>query len=78
MAFHECHLGLFDVRTEDVDDNARKWVTILRRLMDTADIEDPTGRGTWIIKAERLSAADKSELAGVVDELAHWFARQSR
>lgn len=78
MAFHECHLGLLDVRPEDLDDNARHWVTVLKGLMNTTDIEDPTGRGKWPIKAERLSADDKIQLVRVMDELAHWFARRSR
>jgi len=75
-AFHECSLGLHDVRDEDLDNHARGWVAKLRELMDTSGIQDPTGRGMWLIKAEQLSEEEKFELSRIVDELAHWFRRE--
>ena len=73
FAFHECSLGLRDVRLEDLDDNARSWVEIIRETMDTTGIEDPQRRGAWFIKAERLSIEEKSRFSSAVDELAFWF-----
>ncbi len=72
-AFHECSLGLRDVRPDDLDDNARSWLRTIRETMDTTGIDDPQGRGTWFIKAERLSIDQKSPFSSAVDELAHWF-----
>jgi hypothetical protein len=45
-AFHECMLGLKDMRDEDLDDSARRWISTIRRISDTAGVDDPTGRGT--------------------------------
>jgi hypothetical protein len=74
-AFHECSLGLHDLDRDGLDDNARKWVRKLEELMSTDGLDDPSGRGLWVIKAERLSINDKIELSRVVDELACWFDR---
>lgn len=75
-AFHECSLGLHKLSDKELDDNARGWVTKLREFMDTTGIQDPAGRGTWVIKAERLTVDQKLELSRTVAELAHWFDRQ--
>lgn len=72
-AFEECSHGLHDLRNEDLDDNARRWVATIKELMDTSGIQDPSGRGTFVIKAERLTEEQKFELSRVIDELAHWF-----
>lgn len=72
-AFHECDLGLRDVCSDDLDDNARSWVRTIRQTMDTTGIDDPQGRGKWFIKAERLSIEEKSRFSSAVDELADWF-----
>jgi hypothetical protein len=77
-AFHECSLGLNDLRDEDLDEDARNWAAELRKLMDTSGLQDPSDRGLWTIKAEQLTEDQMFELSRVVDELAHWFARQSR
>lgn len=45
-AFHECELGLRDVRPDDLDDSARSWVRTIRQAMDTTGIDDPQGQGT--------------------------------
>lgn len=75
-AFHECHLGLHDLRRDNLDDNARNWLAKLEALMDTTGLEDPSGRGLWAVKAERLTVDEKLELSRVVDELAAWFDMQ--
>jgi hypothetical protein len=72
-AFHECDLGLRHVRPDDLDDTARSWVQTIRQTMDTTGISDPQGRGTWFLKAERLSVEEKYRFSSAVDELAHWF-----
>lgn len=74
-AFHECHLGLDKLPAEQLDEAARDWINTLRGLMSTDEISDPQARGTWTLKAERLSEDEKSSLSRVVDELAHWFRR---
>jgi len=72
-AFHECQLGLRDVWPDDLDDNARSWVSTIRRLMDTTGIDDSEGRGTSLLKAERLTIEEKYHFSRAVDALAHWF-----
>jgi hypothetical protein len=76
MAFHECHLGLRDLRSDDLDDRARSWVSTITRLMDTAGIDGPHSRGTWLLKAESLSIDETSEFSQAVDSLADWFHRR--
>jgi hypothetical protein len=77
-AFHECSLGLHDLRRDELDNNARQWVAKLEELMETKGLEDPSGRGLWTVKAQQLTVDQKIELSRVVDELAHWFDRQFR
>jgi hypothetical protein len=75
-AFHECSLGLHDLDHEKLDDHSSKWVNKIRELMDTSVIQDRSGRGKWLIKAEQLTEEQKIELSKAVDELANWFDRQ--
>ena len=77
-AFHECTLGLHDIRPEHLDDSARDWVRQLEGLMDDQGISDPGGLGTWHLKAEKLSEAEKFSVSRVIDELAHWFSSRAR
>ncbi len=72
-SFFECDLGLRDVRPADLDDSAQSWVSTIRRLMDTTGIDDPQGRGTSFLKAERLSIDDKYQFSKAVYEVADWF-----
>ncbi len=72
-AFHECSLGLHDIRDDDLESEALAWVRQLRDLMDTTGLEDSTGRGLWVVKAERLNEEQLFSLSRVVDELANWF-----
>jgi hypothetical protein len=73
LAFGECHHGFGSIRDEHLDDDARRWVRTIRETMNTDGIEDPQGRGTWFLKAERLTLEEKSRFSSAVDELAHWF-----
>lgn len=77
-SFHECALGLHDIRPEQLDDSARDWVRKLEDLMDDDGISDPRGLGTWQLKAEKLTEDEKFTLSRVVDELAHWFSSRAR
>lgn len=72
-AFHHCLLGFRDLDANALDDDARRCVSKITEFMDTKGIEDTTGRGTWAIKAGRLTSDQKFELTQVIDELAHWF-----
>jgi hypothetical protein len=66
-AYHECHLGLMRLQPDDFDDDARRSVSTVTMRMDTTGIEDPQGRGTWGIKADKLSVDEKFEFSSAVD-----------
>lgn len=72
-AFHECSLGLHELDRQDLDDSAAQWLRQLDDLMNTDGLDDPHGKGTWMIKAEQLDEDQKVELSRIIDELAHWF-----
>jgi hypothetical protein len=72
-AFHECYLGLMDIRSEDLDETARVWVSQLREFMDTTGMTDTSGRGLWAKKAEGFSDDEKQRVSTLVGELADWF-----
>jgi len=76
-AFHECSLALHNLDKENLDDYALTRVARLEELMSTEGLKDPSGKGLWIVKAERLTIDEKIELARIVDELAYWFDRKS-
>jgi hypothetical protein len=76
-AFHECFLGLGDLIRDDLDPDARTWIATLEALMGTTGIQDPSGRGTWQIKAETLTEDERFTLSRTVDELAWWFHSHS-
>lgn len=72
-AFHECELGLRNVRVDDLDDDAQSWVSAINWTLATTGMEDTTGRGTWPLKAESLGVEEKSRFASAVNGLADWF-----
>ena len=74
-AFMECSHGMHNLSKDSLDDSARNWINVIERFMDTSEIQDPTGRGAWLIKAEQLSVDDQMELSRLIDELAFWFER---
>jgi len=76
-AFHEYTLAFHQLDERQLDDNALRWVGKIKSLMDTSGVSAPPHEGTWIAKARTLSPEQQLELAGAVDELAHWFARRS-
>jgi hypothetical protein len=78
-AFHECMLGLEDMDAELFDDNAKRWVRIIRETSDADKLkEDKPDEGTWMAKARRLKVEQKQEFSNAVDELAHWLDDASR
>ena len=77
-AFVECSHGLHNINRDDLDDAARKSVRKLEELMDGSGLNDPLDRGLYMIKAERLSLDQKTELSRIIDYLASWFEAQSR
>lgn len=76
FAFQECSLAFerFDV-DEVKDDDARKWIKTIQRLMDTTGLHDVSGKGLWQVRAEQMSLDEKIEFSRSVDELASWFDR---
>ncbi len=54
------------------------WVRRLRELMDTSKLKHGSEVGGWQAKAKSFSAEEKAEVSRLVDELASWFAEQSR
>ncbi len=75
-AFHTCFLGFRDLKSDTLDDDARRWFDKITEMMDTTGVQDSTGRGTWAVKAEGFSTDQKIELSRAVDELSHWFDRR--
>ena len=76
-AFSQCRLGLHQLDRSQLDDNARDWLAKLDRFMDTSGLADPHSQGLWQIRAENLTESEKFELSRIIDELAHWFRRES-
>ena len=54
-------------------DDVQGWIETVRQTMDTTGIEDDSGVGTWMLKAEGLSVDEQHEFSRVIDELASWF-----
>ena len=74
-AFIECRHGLDRLDRNNLDDDSRRWIGQLEKLMSTTGLEDARGEGLFILKARTLSIDDQVQLSSVVDELAHWFRR---
>ena len=68
-----CSLGLKDLSPDALDESAAESVRSIRRIMDTAGIEDPSGRGVVLLRAERLTLEEMYDLSTAIDELARWF-----
>ena len=75
-AYWEVMLGLRDVKEDDLDENARRWIATIRRLFDAEGIKDPRHRGTAILCAEQMTVEDRADFATAVNELASWFRRK--
>ena len=78
IAFHEIHHALHQFDRSRVNDgSAIKWLDVVDALMDATGIVDPDGQGLALLKARRLTTEEKFGLSKAVDELAHWFQRES-
>jgi len=75
-AFHACHLGLMDLKREELEENPRQWITVVERAMDPEGLQDPHQLGTAFIKASSMTDDEKREFASAVDELANYFHRE--
>ena len=76
-AFHALSLAFHELDIHGLNETARCWVNKLKEYMDTTGISNPDGEGTWVIKARTFSPDDQHEISFTVDELAHWFDRES-
>jgi hypothetical protein len=77
-AFHECMLGFHDLRPDDFDSRSLSWYATIQQTMSTDGLEDSTGRGTWVIKAERLTVDEKLDFSRALNELTYWLESKSR
>jgi hypothetical protein len=77
-AFLECTLGLQDIEATELDDEARACVSIVARCLDKTGVDDPQGRGVWLVLVERLSVEEQAAFASAVDTLADWFRDRAR
>jgi hypothetical protein len=72
-AFSICRRGFDHLNPDDLDDDARRWFTKLGELMDTSGVQDPEGRGTFVVKASGFSLEQRRELSDAVDQLTEWL-----
>ncbi|MCA1322881.1 hypothetical protein [Herbaspirillum sp. alder98] len=77
-AFHECSLGMHRFSEDGLDENARTWLAKLSEFMDTSSVNDTSGRGAWVVKAEKFSTDDLIQISTLIDELATWFDHAER
>ena len=78
LAFHECLLGLHDLKGKGLDEEGQKWLGELRQLMSTDGVTDSSGRGLWVAKAEQLSVDERITLSRTSDGLACWSCARAR
>ncbi|TKI70281.1 hypothetical protein FCU45_03040 [Sulfurimonas crateris] len=72
-AFHECSLAFNQFDESQLDETARNWIRKLKEFMDTNDVIDDSGEGTWMVKARSFSVDEQREISHIIDELASWF-----
>lgn len=77
-AFIECSYGLDNLSEDGLDDDANHWLRKLRDFMDTSKVSDPTGRGTFSVKADNFSDDDLIEISRLIGDLATWFDNADR
>lgn len=75
-AFQECRAGLHRMNRSKLDENTRALIYALECFMNTEGVSVSAGESAWAVKAKSLSADERSEIARLVDELAHWFDSQ--
>ena len=66
-AFHQ-----FDVERVSNED-VRSWINTINDTLNTDDVDDRTGEGTFLHRARALSEHEKRAFSRAVDELASWF-----
>ena len=72
-AFHEISLGLADLDKSCLDDDARRWIEEIEELGKTDGIDDPDGKGLWLLKAESRTGDQKRQLSLAVDSMCAWL-----
>lgn len=77
QAFHNCHLAFYEIDTAQLSDDVRTRISRIKELMDTQNLADISGRGTWAVKASSFSDDQLIILSSDVDQLASWFTRKS-
>lgn len=75
-AFDFCGRAFHDFDLSKLDDSARGWADTILRFMDTSGLQDPAGRGLWLVRAEAMTVDERREFSNAVDELASWFDRE--
>ncbi len=79
LAFDACWLGLGrdrDVRKELTEQDPKRWIDLMLKTIDTDGMKDPDQKGTYFLKATRMTTEEKREFCDAVDNLANWFARK--
>lgn len=72
-AFHECYLAFNQFNESNLSETARNYIRKLKELMDTTDIVDESGEGTWLVKARAFSTDEKREISHLINDLAYLF-----
>lgn len=77
LALGRCFEGLGDVVVEDLDDESRQSIRLLRELMDTSDVNVHGEMSTYELRARAFGNDQKILLRNAVDQLATKFDRLS-
>lgn len=72
-AFHECNLAFNLFNESNLSETARNYIRKLKEYMDSTDIVDESGEGTWLVKARAFSTDEKREISHLINELAYLF-----
>lgn len=76
-AFELCSRAFFEFNVAEVEDeDAIEWIDTIKRLMNTSNMVDSTGEGTYVHRARFMTEDEKYEFSKAVDELASWFNRE--
>ena len=78
-AFHEISLCLHGADIEAIEDiDTRQWIQKLQQFMNTEGLDDPSGVGTYRVKARGFTTDDKIEISRLVDDLAYRLSATHR
>src|SRR5690349_20259924 len=76
-AFHDCSLAFHQFDADQVtEDEPRRQIDTIKRLMGAGGVSDPTGEGTWFHRGRAMGTEEKMVFSRAVDELASWFAME--